>query len=135
MWVDFHGISNLFYNIAFCLIMKQNKCMIQILFVLAKTMEKYGIVDQDYGIRGIKICLFLIMIHVHCIFLRRKIFKKQIEYLYATPHTKKTIKSHIHSLIDWTNVNGLPLSRVLPILRFPIFYIFIVSFNFVHSLN
>lgn len=37
--------------------------------------------------------------------LEKEDFKKQTEYLYATPHTKKTIKSHVHSLIDWTNVN------------------------------
>ena len=67
-------------------------------------MEKYGIVDQECAIRGIKICLFLIM-NMFMYILEKEDFKKQIEYLYATPHTKKTIKSHVRSLIDWTNVN------------------------------
>ena len=80
-------------------------------------MEKYEIIDQDYGIRGIKTWFFFSDYDTCSLYIREKEdFMKQTEYLYATPHTKKTIKSHVYSLIDWTNVNWLPLSRVLPIL-------------------
>lgn len=53
-------------------------------------MEKYEIIDQDYGIRGIKTWFFFSDYDTCFLYIREKEdFMKQTEYLYATSPYQK----------------------------------------------
>lgn len=53
-------------------------------------MEKYEIIDQDYGIRGIKTWFFFSDYDTCSLYIREKEdFMKQTEYLYATSPYQK----------------------------------------------